>query len=420
MPPVSTRRRSPLCAVMARSSPPMDFGFTPEQEALRAEIRRWLDEHLAPADRDTSRRVFASLADEFAYLTAWQRRQFDGGWVGLQWPRAYGGRGLTLMEQAICQEELARARAPQLVNRVGINLVGPTLFTHGSEAQKNRHLAKILNAEEIWCQLFSEPGAGSDLASLRTRAEPEGDVFVVSGQKVWTSYAQFSHYGILLARTDAAAPRHQGISYLIVDMRSPGITIRPLRQITGSDEFNEVFLDGVRVPRENVIGAVNQGWQIAQTTLAHERGTAFPFKEQVIHKIAVDELIELARRWRHDGAQPCRDPGWRQRIAARYIDVEIMRLHNFKMMTKLDRGEMPGPESSIVKLFWADLTQALHDAALELLGPHGIASRDEEWPAPTARWQWAFLWARAGSIAGGTSEIQRTILAQRLLGMPRK
>lgn len=397
----------------------MDFGFTPEQEALRAEIRRWLDEHLAPDERDTSRRVFASLAEEFAHLTAWQRRQFDGGWVGLQWPREYGGRGLTLIEQAICQEELARARAPQLVNRVGINLVGPTLFTHGSQGQKQRHLAKILNAEEIWCQLFSEPSAGSDLASLRTRAEPEGDVFVVSGQKVWTSYAQFSHYGILLARTDAEAPRHQGISYLILDMRSPGITIRPLRQITGSDEFNEVFLDGVRVPRENVIGAVNQGWQIAQTTLAHERGTAFPFKEQVIHKIAVDELIELARRWRHDGALPCRDPGWRQRIAARYVDVEVMRLHNFKMMTKLDRGEMPGPESSIVKLFWADLTQALHDAALEMLGPHGIASGDEDWPAPTARWQWAFLWARAGSIAGGTSEIQRTIIAQRLLGMPR-
>jgi alkylation response protein AidB-like acyl-CoA dehydrogenase len=398
----------------------MEFGFTPEQEALRAEIRRWLDTHLLPHERDTSRRVFASLADEFTYLTGWQRRQFDGGWVGLQWPREYGGRGLTLIEQAICQEELARARAPQLVNRVGINLVGPTLFTHGSQAQKQRHLAKILNADEIWCQLFSEPGAGSDLASLRTRAEPDGDVFVVSGQKVWTSYAQFSHYGILLARTDVDAPRHQGISYLILDMRSPGITIRPLRQITGSDEFNEVFLDGVRVPRENVIGAVNQGWQIAQTTLAHERGTAFPFKEQVIHKIAVDELVELAQRWRHDGALPCRDAGWRQRIAARYIDVEIMRLHNFKMMTKLDRGEMPGPESSIVKLFWADLTQKLHDAALELLGPYGIASREADWGAPTARWQWAFLWARAGSIAGGTSEIQRTIIAQRLLGMPRK
>jgi alkylation response protein AidB-like acyl-CoA dehydrogenase len=397
----------------------MDFSFTPAQEALRAEIRRWLDAHLPAAERDTSRRVFASTADEIAYLTAWQRRLFDGGWVGLQWPRAYGGRGLTLMEQAICQEELARARAPQLVNRVGINLVGPTLITHGTEAQKQRYLPKILTAEEIWCQLFSEPNAGSDLAALTTRAEPAGDAFVVSGQKVWTSYAQFSRWGILLARTDAAAPKHRGLSYLIVDMTSPGIIVRPLKQITGSEEFNEVFLDGVHVPRDHLVGELDRGWEIAQTTLAHERGTAFPFKEQVLHKIAVDELAELARRWPAGGAPAGRDPGWRQRIAASYIEVEIMRLHNYKMMTRLEHGELPGAESSIVKLFWADLSQRLHDTALDLLGAHGVAERGEGGVAPTARWQWGFLWARAGSIAGGTSEIQRNIIAQRLLGLPR-
>ncbi len=396
----------------------MDFFFTPAQEALRAEIRRWLDDTLPPAERDTSRRVFGSLEEEFAYLTAWQRRQYTGGWVGLQWPRAYGGRGLTLMEQAICQEELARARAPQLANRVGINLVGPTLIAHGTETQKRRYLPRILDAGEIWCQLFSEPGAGSDLAALRTRADPQGDDFVVTGQKVWTSYAQFSHYGILLARTDPAAPKHRGISYLIVDMQSPGITIRPLRQLTGSEEFSEVFLEEVRVPRAHLVGDLHRGWQIALTTLAHERGTAFPFKEQVIHKIAVDELVELARGW-PPAVPACRDPRYRQRIAQHYIEVEIMRLHNFRMMTKLERGEMPGPESSIVKLFWADLSRDLHDTALELLGLHGLAGRRDDRVTPTARWQWSALWARAGSIAGGTSEIQRNIIAERVLGLPR-
>jgi alkylation response protein AidB-like acyl-CoA dehydrogenase len=396
----------------------MDFSFTPAQEALRAEIRTWLDAALPPAERDTSRRMFETVEGEFAYLTAWQRRQYAGGWVGLQWPREYGGRGLGLIEQAICQEELARARAPQLANRVGINLVGPTLIAHGTEAQKRRYLPKVLDATEVWCQLFSEPGAGSDLASLTTRAETVGDDFLVSGQKVWTSYAQFSHWGILLARTDAAAPKHKGLSYLILDMRSPGITIRPLRQITGSEEFNEVFLDGVRVPTGNLVGGLHHGWEIAQTTLAHERGTAFPFKEQVIHKIAVDELVELARAWPR-GAPAAADRRYRQRIAASYIDVEIMRLHNYRMMTKLDRGEMPGPESSIVKLFWGDLTRRLHDTAWALLGLHGVAAGAAEGAAPTARWQWAALWARAGHIAGGTAEIQRNIIAQRLLGLPR-
>ncbi len=397
----------------------MDFGFTPEQEALRREIRSWLDANLPPAERDTSRRVFASVAEEFAFLTAWQRRQFAGGWVGLQWPREYGGRGCTLMEQAICQEELARARAPQLANRVGINLVGPTLIAHGTDAQKRRYLPKVLSAEEIWCQLFSEPDAGSDLAALRTRAEADGDTFVVSGQKVWTSYAQFARFGILLARTDPAAPKHRGLSYFILDMQSPGITIRPLKQLTGSEEFNEVFLEAVRVPRANVIGELHDGWRIAQTTLAHERGTAFPFKEQVIHKIAVDELVELARAWPRPERPARHDPRYRQRIVQSFIEVEIMRLHNYKMMTKLDRGEMPGPESSIVKLFWADLTQRLHDTALEVLGPYGIAGGTGTWRAPTSRWQGSALWARSGSIAGGTSEIQRNIIAQRMLGLPR-
>jgi alkylation response protein AidB-like acyl-CoA dehydrogenase len=381
----------------------MDFSYAPEQEAFRAELRAWLQANVPREQAPTS------LEGEAAFLTAWQRRLHEGGWTAVHWPREYGGRGASLAEQAIFQEEMARARAPQMMNRVGINLVGPTLIAHGTEAQRRRYLPPILSCDEIWCQLFSEPNAGSDLASLRTRAEPDGDVFRVSGQKVWTSYAQFASFGILLARTDPVAPQHRGISCFIVDMRSPGITIRPLRQLTGSAEFSETFFDGVAVPRENLIGAENDGWKVATTTLAHERGTAFPFKEQVLHKIYVDELADLLRRL---GGQ--HDPVLRQRYAARFIDVEIMRLHNCRMMTRLSRGELPGAESSLVKLFWADLTHALNELAMEVIGPGSQLPDSSDKP-----WHHRFLWSLCGSIAGGTSEIQRNIIATRLLGLPR-
>jgi alkylation response protein AidB-like acyl-CoA dehydrogenase len=386
----------------------MDFSYTPEEEAFRAELRAWLT---ANVPRDP---LPAGLEEEVAFLTAWQRRLHDAGWAAVHWPREYGGRGASLSEQAIFQEEMARVRAPQMMNRVGINLVGPTLIAHGSEKQKRRYLPRILSCEEVWCQLYSEPNAGSDLASLRTRATLEGDVFRVSGQKVWTSYAQFASFGILLARTDADAPQHRGISYLVVDMRSPGITIRPLRQITGSAEFSETFFEDVVVPRENLIGGLNEGWKVASTTLAHERGTAFPFKEQVLQRILIDELGDLLRARGLAG-----DPVLRERFAARFIEVEVMRLHNCRMMTKLQRGELPGPESSIVKLFWADLTQHLNELALGALGPAAALAHGDARTADGGRWQQRFLWSRAASIAGGTSEIQRNIIATRILGLPR-
>jgi alkylation response protein AidB-like acyl-CoA dehydrogenase len=377
----------------------MDFSYTPAEQAFRAELRAWLAANL-PREP-----LPEALEAEAAYLTAWQRRCFDAGWAAVHWPREYGGRGATLTETAIYQEEMARARAPQMMNRVGINNVGPTLIAHGSEAQRRRYLAKILSAEEVWCQLYSEPNAGSDLAAVRTRAERHGDHFVVDGQKVWTSYAQCAAFGILLARTDPAAPAHRGISCLLVDMRSPGITIRPLRQLTGSAEFSETFFDHVVVPRENLIGPENEGWKVATTTLAHERGTAFSFKEQVLHRIYADELGELLR-----ARGRASDPTLRQRYAARVIDVEIMRLHNCRTMTRLARGELPGAESSIVKLFWADLTQELTALALDALGADAQLG---------GRWQQRMLWSRCASIAGGTNEIQRNIIAQRVLGLPR-
>src|SRR5215813_315843 len=267
----------------------MDLSFTPEQEALR--LRHWLAENLPAGWGTEAFAGFASEDEETAFLRGWQARLHRAGWCGLSWPREYGGAGATSIEQAIYDEETARAQAPELINKVGVNNVGPTLMRHGTEEQKRRFLPTILSAEELWCQLFSEPGAGSDLAAIRTRAELSGDDFLVTGQKVWTSYAQFSRWAILLARTDPSLPKHRGLTYLILDMESPGITIRPLRQITGSTEFSEVFFDAVPVPRAHVVGEVNQGWEIAMTTLAHERGTGFAFKEQVLQRIAVEDLV---------------------------------------------------------------------------------------------------------------------------------
>src|SRR5262245_11220512 len=390
----------------------MDFAFSAEDERFRHDLRAWLAAH-RPARQERVPHDDASLADEVAFLRAWQRRLWEAGYVGLLWPRDYGGRGARPTQQAILNQELARARAPQLINRVGVNNTGPTLIVHGTEEQKRRFLPAILSGDDLWCQLFSEPNAGSDLAAVRTRAEPDGDGFRVSGQKVWTSYAQFSKWAILLARTDPTLPKHRGLTYFVVDMESPGITIRPLRQITGSTEFSEVFLDAVPVPRAYVVGAVNQGWEIAMTTLAHERGTGFAFKEQVLQRIAVEELVRLAR-----ATGRAADPVVRQQIARGWIDVEIMGLHNCRTLTALERGDEPGAESSLVKLFWASLTQRLHELALALEGPHAQLSGGGH-AVDDGRWQQAFLWSRVGAIAGGTSEVQANIIAQRLLGLPR-
>jgi len=301
--------------------------------------------------------------------------------------------------------EYARAKAPQLVNRVGLNLAGPTLLAHGTEEQKQRWLSKILTAEEIWCQLFSEPGAGSDLASLTTKAEPADDGWLLSGQKVWTSYAKQARWGICLARTDQDAPKHKGISYLVVDMQASGIDVRPLVQITGEAEFNEVFLDEVFVPTDHLVGELNQGWAVANTTLAHERGTNFPFKEQVVHEVYLSELLAEAAR-----TGTIEEPQVVDQLAQAYVELAVLRLHNWRTLSRLARGLEPGPESSWVKLAWTDLTQHLSDAALDVVGPGSPL-----W----GKWQRQWLWSKAASIAGGTSEIQRTIIGERILGLPR-
>jgi alkylation response protein AidB-like acyl-CoA dehydrogenase len=382
----------------------MDLRLTDEEEAFALEIRAWLGANLdvPPA--------FSSLDEEIEWGRAWQRRLAADRWVGIHWPAAYGGRGAPPVHVAIFNTEYARAGAPQPVNRVGINLAGPTLLAHGTDDQKQRWLPHILTADEIWCQLFSEPEAGSDLASLRTTAMPldDGSGWVLNGQKVWTSYAQFARWGICLARTNPDVPKHHGISYLVVDMESPGIEIRPLVQITGEAEFNEVFFDDVFVPADHLVGGLHEGWAVASTTLAHERGTAFPFKEQVVHEVYLDALFHAAHErglLDDDGDVDALDG-----LAQSFVELRILRLLNWRTLSRLGRGVEPGAESSITKLVWSDMTQHLSDRALALEGPASPL-----W----GRWQRQWLWSKAASIAGGTSEVQRTIIGERLLGLPR-
>ncbi len=390
----------------------MDLSFSPREEQFRSELRAWLRVHPPPelpAD--------LPLAEEVEELRGWQHLLHEGGWVGVHWPREYGGRGASLVENYILQEELAQARSPELIGRIGVNLVGPTLIAHGTEAQKRRFLRKILSAEDIWCQLFSEPQAGSDLASLRCQAEPCERGFLVTGEKVWTSYAQFARWGILLARTGKGRRKTDGISCMIVDMQSSGVEVRPLRQMTGSEEFNQVYLDRVFVPSEHLVGECGKGWEIAQTTLAHERGTS-P-RQYVIHRIFVGELLRAARSYPKGGIPAARQPQLRQSLAQAWIDVELFRLHNWRTLSLLQRGLPLGARSSVVKLFWSEMSQRMHETALALLGASGTLLAGDPRAPFSGKWARSFLYYRAATIFAGTSEIQRNILATRALGLPR-
>jgi alkylation response protein AidB-like acyl-CoA dehydrogenase len=384
-----------------------------EERAFRARLRSWLETNVPRGATAPT----PGSEEEVAFLRDWQAKLYAAGWCGLTWPREYGGGGAGFVEQVIYDEEMARAQAPELINKVGVNNVGPTLIAHGTEEQKRRFLAKILSAEDVWCQLFSEPGAGSDLASLATRAVRDGDGYRLTGQKVWTSYAHFSRWAICLARTDPSAPKHAGLTYFIVDMKAPGIDIRPLRQLTGGAEFNEVFLDSVYVPRDLVIGEQNRGWRIAMATLAHERGTGYLFKEQVKAKIAVDRLVEMVKE-RARGGRPVHR-AIREQVVDAYVRVEILRCLNLDTMTRLSRAQEPGAASSWKKEFWTRLVQRLHETIVAVEGPHGQLMPGEPRAIDAGRWQQTFLYSRSQSISGGTSEVQLNVVAQRLLGLPK-
>ena len=378
-------------------------------EAFRAELRGWLAEHPPPAVQ------LATTPEEVDVLRDWHRTLHADGWVAIHWPVEYGGRGATPAETAIYNEELARAGAPPLLARGGISLVGPTLMAHGTEEQRRRWIPRILAGDDVWCQLFSEPDAGSDLAGLATRAEKRGGVYVVKGQKVWSSYARFANWGIALVRTDPSAPKNRGISMLAIPMAAPGVEVRPLRQMNGETEFNEVFFDHVEIPVENLIGPEHEGWRVANTTLGNERGGSFIWKEQVLHELAMESLTQVcARRGRL-----C-DPIVRQQLARSWIDVEIFRLHNMRTLARLARGEVLGAESSLVKLFWAGMSQRFYDTAITSLAPDALLMPGDGDAIDEGRWAVGMLTSRATSIMGGTSEIQRNIIGERLLGLPRE
>ena len=385
----------------------MDLRDTPDEARFRAEVRDWIQENLP--DELRGHRGGASRFEGPA-LRAWSRSLSDAGYAGLTWPEEYGGRGAPYSYQAILYEEMARAESPPHIGVIGLGMAGPTIMAHGSEEQKARYLAKILSAEEIWCQGFSEPNAGSDLASVQTSAtlSADGRSFVVNGQKAWSSYAHIADFCILVARSDPEAPRYQNLTYLIVDMRADGVEVRPLRQITGEAEFNEIFLTDVEVPRENLLGEVGHGWQVAMTTLLHERAT-LGFALSTALEVNVRKLVALARERGTD------DPIVRDRVAREWIESQALKFTNYRALTKLMRTGIPGPEGSGVKLHWSEQNQRLTKLALELHGAEAQLLDGET----SGYWQFQQLRSRGNTIEAGTSEILRNIIAERVLGLPR-
>jgi alkylation response protein AidB-like acyl-CoA dehydrogenase len=391
----------------------MNLRTTAEQEILRTQFRSWLQEHLPWPYGEGLPPRFDDLAETVAFGRRWQADLAADRWVGVTWPVEVGGRGLGALENYVVIEELARARAPELVGRIGVNLVGPTLMAHGTEDQKARFLPRILSAEELWCQLFSEPDAGSDLASLTTKAVPVDGGYVVTGRKVWTSYAQFADWGLCLTRSDPTAPKRQlGITALIIDMHAEGVAVHPLVQSTGEAEFNEVELTDVFVPAARRVGEEGRGWSVAGSTLAHERGVN-P-RQLVIHAQLIEELLRLAQANGSFG-------NWRlrQQLAQAATEVRIFQLHNWRSLTRLSKGEAPGPEGSALKLYWSEMSKRLHQTVMDVLGSQAPLWQGAPGNPADGAWQRSWLYYQASSIFAGSNEIQRTVVGERVLGLPR-
>jgi alkylation response protein AidB-like acyl-CoA dehydrogenase len=394
----------------------MDLHPTPEDRAFRLETRRWLEANVPRAELKTP-----------GERRAWHQQLYDAGYIGMGWPKEYGGQSASPMRQAIVADELARINAPPSMNQLGISICGPTIIVCGTEAQKRRYLKKILTAEELWCQLYSEPNAGSDLASLRTRAEDRGDHFVVNGQKIWTSGGVNADWGLLLARTDPAVPKHKGISCFLLSMRQPGVEVRPLRQLTGSAHFSEVFMTDARAERADQIGRLGQGWEIAQTTLSYERG-GNSLARVTRYAAAFGQLVRAARALRREGRPLLDDPRVRARIGGIYAELEVQRYAALRVLSALEKGAGPGAASSITKLSYSEFEKRYQEVALEILGPwgqltdllpHDFLEIDTSSGEPGS-WAHAFLWSRAGTIYAGSSEIQKNVIADRVLQLPKE
>ncbi len=395
----------------------MDLTLSADERAFRDELRAWLESN-RPEPFDGQ--AHSEDRDYLEYLRAWQRRLFEAGYSGLTWPAAFGGRGATPVEQSIFVEEMARANAPDVVGAIGIGLIGPTIIALGTDAQKAAYLEPILSGDQVWCQGFSEPDSGSDLASLATRAVRDGDDFIVNGQKIWTSYAHIADYCFLLVRTDRDAQKHKGITCLLVDMQSEGITVRPLRMMSGDAAFNEIFFTDVRVPATQVLGEIDGGWRVAITALMNERanlGAAVRVMLSRFLETLINALPDIPRpSSHHPNRSAAGDPLVRQQIAQAHLDLEVFRMTADRALARIATDGVPGPEGSILKLFWSELNQRLTQAAMEIAGPYSqLTDEQEVW----GQISYAYLRARGNTIEAGTSEVLRNIVAERVLGFPK-
>jgi alkylation response protein AidB-like acyl-CoA dehydrogenase len=388
----------------------VDLGFTAEEEAFREEVRSWLDLNLPAEWGRGGVGGYREDADE-DIQRQWQRRLHEGGWLKLSWSREAGGRGAGPIMQAIYHEEMAKAGAPGILGRLGVSLLAPTLLVHGSQWQKDEYIERILGGELIFCQGFSEPDAGSDLAGLRSRAERRDGHWVLNGQKTWSSGAHYADKSFLLARTDGEAEAHKGISFFLVDMHQPGVEVRPIRQMTGGGEFGEIFLTNAVVEDRDLVGDPGAGWKIAMTVFGFERGG---LAQAARFERAVQQLAGLARD-RGAGA----DPTVRQKVAQAQIEAHVFRLIGLRSLTSAQQGRPPGPEASLTKLYWSEMDKRIQETAVAVQGPYGALSPDSPHAIEDGRWQLGWMWAQAETIYAGSSEIQRNIIAERVLGLPR-